>query len=46
MVTMTSNLGVGVSKKEMFQKMANGLQGVNISGSPAVVAKWKTAKKY
>ena len=26
--------------------MANGLQGVNISGSPAVVAKWKVAKKY
>ena len=38
MVTMTSNSGVGVSKK-IFEKMANALLTVNISGSPAVGAR-------
>ena len=45
MVTVTSNSGVGVSKN-FFEKMVNGLLAVNISGSPAVVTRWKAAKKY
>ena len=45
MVTVTSNSGVGVSKKKCFEKMANGLLAVNISGSPAVGARWKAEKK-
>ena len=45
MVTVTSNLGVGVSKK-FFETMANSLLAVNISGSPAVGAICKAVKKY
>ena len=45
MVTVTSNLGVGVNKK-FLEKMANGLLAVNISGSPVVGARWKATKKY
>ena len=43
---MASNSGVGVSKKKICEKMANCLLAVNISGSPAVGARWKAAKKY
>ena len=45
MVTVTSNSGVRVSKKN-FEKIVNGLLAENISGSPAVVVRWKAAKKY
>ena len=46
MVTMTSNSGVKVSTKKCFEKMANDLLTLNISGSPAVGARWKAEKKY
>ena len=46
MVTVTSNLGVEISKKKCFEKMANDLLAVNISGSTAVGARWKAEKKY
>ena len=39
-----SNSGVGINKK-IFKKMANGLLSQNISGSPAVGARWKATKK-
>ena len=45
METVMSKSGVRVSKK-IFEKIANGLLAVNISGSPAVGARWKAAKKY
>ena len=32
--------------KKIFERMANSLLAVNISGSPAVAARWKAAKKY
>ena len=46
MVTTTSNLGSRSQQKKCFEKMANGLLAVNISGSPAVGARWKAEKKY
>ena len=45
MVTVMSSSGVGISKT-FFETMANGLLAVNISGSPAVGARWKAAENY
>ena len=39
-------LGSQSQQKKFFEKMANGLFALNISGSLAVGARWKAAKKY
>ena len=45
MVKMTTNMGVGV-RKNFFEKKANSLLALNITGSLAVAARYKAVKNY